>query len=165
MRMNQHPRLSVLIKRHRLHAIRRFAFRAARIAQHTNAKMRSLRHRQIRPLRAVFLKIGMIRIMAFQRLRIIHHRLMRLAQPRILYIIAIKRISHGNQNRHNDHRRQQFNQSKAFCLHLTASLRNRPHRARHSGQTLWRKFGKGPHRSPCSGQKREQKNHKTKSTG
>ena len=79
MRMNQHPRLPVLIKRHRLHAIRRLAFRAARVAQHANAEIRRLRNRQIHPLRAAFLKVGMIRIMTLLRLRIAHHRLMRLA--------------------------------------------------------------------------------------
>ena len=125
MRVNQHPRLSVLIKRHRLHAIRRLVLRATRVAHHPNAKIRRLRNRQIRPLRAAFLKVGMICIMAFQRLRVIHHRLMRLAQPRIFHIIGIKRISHRRQNCDDGYHHQQFNQSKAFCFHVIASLRSR----------------------------------------
>ena len=118
MRMNQHPRFVVFIKRHRLHAIRRFVFRATRIAQHSDAKIRRLRNRQIQPLRAVFFKVAMIRIMPLQRLRIIHQRLMRFAQPRLFHIIVIKRISHHRQNGDDGYRNQQFNQSKAFVFHL-----------------------------------------------
>ena len=161
MRMNQHPRLFAFIKRHRLHVVCRLAFCATRIAQHTDAKIRRLCNRQICPLRAAFLKVCVIRVMSLQRLRIIHHRLMRLAKPRVFHIIVVKRISHHRQNGDDGYRNQQFNQSKPFCFHFIASLRSHPHQATQSDRWLLKKFHKDPRHHLCSEQKQEQKNRRT----